>query len=152
MTSVSHDTSYVPETSEIFWCYVKGTPRPQGSARAFVIGKRAVITSASKHLAGWRTQMTAEIVRVMRLKQFKKINGPVCVALEFFLERAKSNTKRRPAQKPDIDKLARAVLDACTDAGLWEDDSQVVILTAEKSWAVGEGVALPGVTIMVKPC
>lgn len=34
----------------------------------------------------------------------------------------------------DIDKLARACLDALTDAGTWKDDSQVVELHAEKVW------------------
>lgn len=140
-----------PESREIFHCYVKGVPRPQGSARAFVVGKRAIITSASKHLAGWRKQMTAEIQRVIRKQEFQQLDGAVCVALEFFLPQAKSNQKSNPSQKPDLDKLVRAVLDACTDAGLWSDDAQVCMLTAEKSWAVGKGVAVPGVTIMAKP-
>ena len=151
MTKGSPDM-YAPEANEIFHVYVKGTPRPQGSARAFVVGKRAIITSASKYLAGWRAQMTAGIKDSMRHRNTGQFTGPVCVAMEFFLEKPASNRKDRPSQKPDIDKLARAVLDACTDAGLWQDDAQVVIMSAEKSWAVGEGVALPGVTIMVKPC
>ena len=152
MISVSLNVSYVPNQDEIFWCYVKGTPRPQGSSRAFIVGNRAVITSASKYLGGWRKQMTAEIQQAMRASTQQQFEGPLCVALEFFLDQSPTNKKRRPSQKPDLDKLARAVLDACTDAGLWKDDSQVVIMTAEKSWAVGEGVTLPGVTIMVKPC
>jgi len=52
----------------------------------------------------------------------------------------------------DIDKLARACLDALTDAGIWKDDSQVVGLLAVKVW-VGEPFALdrPGAVINVTP-
>lgn len=50
----------------------------------------------------------------------------------------------------DIDKLARACLDALTDAGVWKDDSQVVFLAARKVW-VGSPLALdrPGAQIVV---
>jgi len=50
----------------------------------------------------------------------------------------------------DIDKLARACLDALTDAGIWKDDSQVVQLHALKVW-VGHVLALdrPGAVIDV---
>jgi len=50
----------------------------------------------------------------------------------------------------DIDKLARACLDALTDAGIWKDDSQVVSLLARKVW-VGSPLALdrPGAQIVV---
>ena len=50
----------------------------------------------------------------------------------------------------DIDKLVRACLDALTDAGVWNDDSQVVELLARKVF-VGEFYALekPGAIITV---
>jgi len=34
--------------------FVDGRPAPQGSKNAFVIGKRAVMVEASKHLPAWR--------------------------------------------------------------------------------------------------
>jgi len=51
----------------------------------------------------------------------------------------------------DIDKLTRAILDALTDAGVWNDDSQVIQLVARKLF-VGEGIALdrPGAVIYVE--
>ena len=54
---------------------------------------------------------------------------PVSVKLEFVMRRPKSAPKRTtpPAtKKPDLDKLTRAVFDAITSAGVWDDDSQVV--------------------------
>lgn len=35
-------------------------------------------------------------------------------------------------KKPDIDNLNKAVSDAITDIGLWEDDSQVYSISASK--------------------
>lgn len=51
----------------------------------------------------------------------------------------------------DIDKLARACLDALTDAGMWKDDSQVVTLVARKLF-VGQDIALdrPGAVISIQ--
>jgi len=50
----------------------------------------------------------------------------------------------------DLDKCARAILDALTDAGVFADDSQVVELDARKVW-VGTDLALdrPGAVIDV---
>lgn len=35
-------------------------------------------------------------------------------------------------QRPDLDNLSKTVLDALTDAGAWEDDAQVSLLTLAK--------------------
>jgi Holliday junction resolvase RusA-like endonuclease len=40
--------------------------------------------------------------------------------------------------KPDVDNLAKLILDQVTRSGnVWRDDSQVVSLTVHKFWAVG---------------
>ena len=48
----------------------------------------------------------------------------------------KSTAPSNPTSRAqgDVDKLCRALLDACTDI-LWADDSQVVALTARKRYA-----------------
>jgi hypothetical protein len=53
----------------------------------------------------------------------------------------KPSAPKYPATTPDIDKLARALLDALTGV-LVLDDKQVVELTCRKSWA--EYSPLPG--------
>ena len=68
--------------------------------------------------------------------------GPVRVSLVFFIERPKSVKREHPSVRPDIDKLARAVLDGLTTAGVYSDDSQVVDLTASKVYGVPAGVAV----------
>lgn len=76
-----------------------------------------------------------------------KINGPMSVQLRFFLPRPQHHFGRRAgtaylradapthhAVKADIDKLARASLDAMTGL-LFSDDMQVYSLTATKEYA-----------------
>jgi len=48
------------------------------------------------------------------------VNGPVQVQLDF----VKPDKRKR-----DLDNLAKAVLDFCTDAQVWKDDCQVEHLT-----------------------
>lgn len=70
--------------------------------------------------------------------------GPMFVQATFWLPRPKSHYRTNgelkpvaqwwPITRPDTDKLTRALLDALTLAGVWVDDSQVVQLTAEKSY------------------
>lgn len=77
---------------------------------------------------------------------------PVAVELRFVMKRPVSAPKRStPAavKRPDVDKLARAVLDALSSV-VWADDSQVVDLHPTKRIAeLGES---PGVHIVVFEC
>jgi crossover junction endodeoxyribonuclease RusA len=92
--------------------------------------------------------------------------APVSVAIGFTFARPKGHFgtgrnagRLNPSAPPypsshtigDIDKLVRACLDALTDAGVWNDDSQVVHLNARKKW-VGDWFALdrPGAVIDVE--
>ena len=61
--------------------------------------------------------------------------GAVNVSLAFYMEKAKTNKKPFMIQAPDVDKLARSVLDGITDSDIIEDDSRVIYLTASKKWA-----------------
>jgi Holliday junction resolvase RusA-like endonuclease len=47
-----------------------------------------------------------------------------------------------PVVAPDLDKLVRAICDACTDAGAWADDAQVVSLRTAKRYAAPPGVLI----------
>jgi Holliday junction resolvase RusA-like endonuclease len=126
-----------------FISYVTGTPRPQGSKKAFVIKGRAVLVDASEGNYEWRRVVTNELANDPDLVRYK---GAVNVSLAFFMEKAKSNKTNLMTQKPDIDKLARSVLDAMTNAELIEDDSKVIYLSVTKSWADKQN---PGVLIHV---
>ena len=126
-----------------FW--VAGLPVPQGSSRAFVIAGRAHITSDTGHrLQDWRQAIASEA----RVAFSELLDGPVEVFAEFFLPRPASRPKRVfwPDRKPDIDKLARASLDALTGVG-FRDDAQVVRLVASKRYTAG--LRQPGVQLSV---
>lgn len=128
---------------DMFTIFVEGIPTPQGSKKAFVINKRAVLVDASADNKGWRKTVT-QVIR--NHKDYKQYPGAVNVSLAYWMPRAKSNTKKQMIQKPDIDKLVRSTLDSIVDAGLIEDDSRVVTLSALKKWADDDR---PGVLIQV---
>ena len=59
--------------------------------------------------------------------------APVLVRLHFALSRPRRPKADLPLTKPDLDKLARAVLDAFTGI-LYADDAQVTSLIARKRY------------------
>lgn len=121
---------------------VLGVPAPQGSKRAFVVGNRAVVTEDSKRSAPWRDSVAAAGVAAMG--GLPALDGPLQVTIRFRMPRPRSVKRLYPSVKPDIDKLARAVLDGLTAAGVIVDDSRVISLTAEKVYA-----EVPGASIRV---
>ena len=150
---------------------VYGTPVPQGSTKAFALRKggvptgRTVVTSDNRKTKPWRQKIVDEA-----MAQASYITGwagregmPLAVSLVFVMPRPdghfgtgknalvlRPSAPPRPARKPDLDKLVRAVFDALTDAGIWRDDGQVVQLHTSKVYAHGE--ERPGVEIEVGVC
>lgn len=122
--------------------FVPGAPAPQGSKRH--VG-RGILIESSKAVGPWRERVALAAHSHAR----GLLGGPVSVDLTFVLPRPKSAPKRTtpPAVKrPDLDKLARAILDALT--GVWfADDSAVVSLFASKRLAEIEEP--PGVHITI---
>jgi crossover junction endodeoxyribonuclease RusA len=124
--------------------FVPGDPKPKGSLRIFGPGK---FIPDSTGMLEWCHRITeAAKATITR----RGVEGPLSVSLRFSLRRPKGHFGKggavrpsapaRPAKKPDIDKLARAVLDAITVSGVWIDDAQVVRLNAEKNYSGEPGV------------
>jgi Holliday junction resolvase RusA-like endonuclease len=44
--------------------------------------------------------------------------------------------------RPDVDNLAKMLLDAMTTAGFWNDDSQIASLCFEKTWSDKPGIKI----------
>jgi crossover junction endodeoxyribonuclease RusA len=121
-------------SSKSFRAFVPGHPAPQGSKRH--VGK-GIMVESSKHVAPWRSDVRSACLDAAG-KPLAFFGGPVNVELLFVLRRPVATPKKLtpPAiKKPDIDKLARAILDAIGSAGMWRDDSQVVALMAFKKLA-----------------
>lgn len=127
-----------------------GHPVTQGSKRAFVRNGRPILTEQSgDRLKLWR-HMLATTAHLSAPDG--PLAGPVQVHLWFRLERPASTPKRKrtwpiKARSGDVDKLARAALDAMTGV-VFLDDAQVVRLVVEKDWADGRG---PGAEVVVMP-
>lgn len=127
---------------------VPGVPQPQGSIRSLGKGRPSVHSNADR-LLPWRGQVIAHLRRAMDADQVEPgwpISGPVAVSVVFALPKPRSAPRSRmhPDRKPDIDKLARAVLDCLGSkigAGVIFDDAQVVQLTARKTYG-GPGCVL----------
>ncbi len=80
------------------------------------------------------------VVLAVRAQPFDPFAGAVAVDLVFVMPRPKRLRERWAWHigKPDSDNLAKAVLDALSQAELWSDDAQVARLTVKKRYAVPE--------------
>lgn len=140
--------------------WVAGVPAPQGSKRPLGrqggFGKHIMIESSTK-VKPWREDVR-EAFRVDLAPGAQVCSFlagiPVIVKIVFVLPRTKA-MRDRPSrdfpmvQKPDLDKLGRAVLDALKSAGVYADDSQVVTLLSHKRRAeLGETT---GAMIHIEP-
>ena len=133
---------------------VRGQPAPQGSKRPVRLGNGKIgMAEASKAVGPWREAVRAETQRTMN--GAAPLGSPVQVTLTFGVLRAKSHFRTGryagqlkpgaaawPASQPDLDKLARAVLDGLTAGGAWKDDAQVVTLIARKVYAAHAGCVI----------
>lgn len=114
----------------------KGQPRP----RAFSRNGRAAVYDAGT-AEGWKSCVAAAAMPLAG----QKVKDPLSITLTFFLPRPKSHLatsgqlkKSAPrylcVKKPDVDNLAKAVLDCLTEIGAWQDDDQVAELIIRKYW------------------
>lgn len=149
-----HGEPYVRSAAVLTFAY-PGNPVPQGSKsyKGQSRSGRAILVESSKALKPWRNEVTKAIAVAMtqsRPPAGWPLLGPVAIDLVFTVPKPKSAPKTRqtwPIVKPDVDKLARALLDAATFAGAIGDDAQVVELHTYKVYP-GEtprALRVPGV-------
>jgi Holliday junction resolvase RusA-like endonuclease len=128
----------------------KGQPRPRAFARK--MGDRFV---ARVFDAGTAESWKSEIALAARPSlPPSPLGGPIEMRMEFYLPRPKrlcrrcDPTTRIPAVcKPDVDNLAKAVMDCLTVLRFWDGDEQVYALTVLKFYhAIGER---PGASILI---
>lgn len=126
--------------------FVPGIPAPQGSKRH--VG-RGILVESSKQLKPWRLDVTTTCAAARTDPPLEQ----AAVWLRFEFPRPKSHYRtgrhahelrpdapERHAVKPDVDKLARAILDALTAAGVLRDDSRVTDLIVAKRYGDQPGV------------
>lgn len=123
--------------SDLLTMFVPGRPRPKGSKRI----ARGRLIESSRGLRQWREALA---LAALAARQDAGGEWPITdaakVGMVFYV--------RRITSKPDIDKLARAVLDALVEAGILADDSIVVHLEVWK-WTAGDSEG-EGVSVRVR--
>ena len=123
-------------------------PAPQGSKKYVGTRRTAaganipLIVEASPKLPAWRKAVDDAVRQAMfDSGDLSKFEGAVKVEAVFYLTRKPSVKREYPTVPPDVDKLTRALLDACK--AVWTDDALVVRLEVSKKYAVGQsGVAV----------
>ena len=132
--------------------HIKGKPKAQPRVKATMRGRHAGVYTP-KTADEWKQIIAASLEPYSG----RLIEGSFTADLCFYFSRPKAHfgtgknnhqvkesAPRRHIQKPDVDNLAKAVLDVLTSIKFWKDDSQLVKLTVRKAWAdvVDEGMRI----------
>jgi len=122
----------------LYSIFVPGEPKGQPRPRAFAFHGKARVydPGTAEH---WKSQIATACPGFT-----STIAYPVYVDLTFWMPRPKAHFNKhglkadapwKYAKKPDADNLAKAVLDALTTLGVWQDDAQVYALFVVKQYA-----------------
>lgn len=127
------------ETGQMFHVFVKGTPRPLPRPR-FVNGR--VVSIVGTKAKAWRTALEGVIGRELRAAQragewpAKRAGVALSCELTFLMGglegQGGGEDVRWSLSRPDVDNLAKMVLDAAQNAGVFVDDCQVAVMMARK--------------------
>lgn len=118
-------------------------PKPKPRPRVALRGKFATAYTPAK-AKRWESQFS---LFCLPHSPAVPLAGPVHVTIQFVKRRPKRLMRKRDLDgliwcsgKPDIDNLAKAVLDALNRSGRWwKDDAQVTRLIATKAYAEKDG-------------
>lgn len=129
---------------------VPGQPAPQGSMRAFAHKStgRVIMTADNKKTGPWRDRVALAAQTAMAGRPI--YTAAVSVCIDFVLTRPKSAPKRttpKASKRPDVDKLARACLDALTGVVLHDDSLVVNLHVCKRIAEIDEG---PSATIRIE--
>lgn len=133
--------------------FVPGRPAPQGSKdfKGFSKTGKAILKESSDAVGPWRERVALAAASAILAEGLPVLAKEFSIAasVTFVMPRPAGAPKRStpPAVKrPDLDKLARAILDGLTDV-VWIDDSQVVDLHCRK--VLAELTQPPGAHIRI---
>ena len=98
---------------------------------AMFVGKMAK-SSAKK----WSTEFTLRLREAKHKYSIREYDGPTTVGLVFVYPHTKESAKKgnsvAKVTRPDVDNLAKSVLDCMVDAGWMKDDNLIVELILKK--------------------
>ena len=127
--------------------HVDINPVPKGRPRFSKVGG-FMRSYTPKKTSDYETEVRTQAQSVMTREP---LETPLAVYLYFRLPIPRSHSKKRqeaclngserPTKKPDIDNLAKSVLDGLNGV-VWHDDSQIVSLHLTKVYARNPGIDL----------
>ena len=92
----------------------------------------------NKRVRGWMTEVATAAKIVMNQSEANytlrfpfKSDTPIGIMVDVYLPWQKATPKKKAAgygahtQKPDADNLLKPIMDALSEAGIWQDDNQV---------------------------
>lgn len=166
----------MPDEALICEFSVPGKPEPRGSKQGFALYKDkrrkiplrrpdgSIIVNVVDSNDGPSTKWMHD-VRLRAGLAFKRPmveDAALDVVLVFYVHRpdthygtgrnlrwVKESAPARPSVRPDVDKLARPVLDALTDL-VWKDDGQIVGLSVDVYYAVPKSARESGEGVVVR--
>jgi len=121
---------------------VLGEPIGQPRHRVSTIGGRARTYLPKSHpVHGYKAAIRAAFTA--KAGKWETITGPVHLAVYLQFEMPKSWSRKKREElieqkhvgKPDLDNVLKAVCDALTDCGAWQDDRQVASIFIAKRWS-----------------
>jgi Holliday junction resolvase RusA-like endonuclease len=122
--------------------YIFGVPVPEGRARFTKTGRAY---TPAKTRAWKQLVRKAGVGATLTAGMFGPLSGALRMSLDFTLPIPPSWSKRkqdqasgqfiRPIGKPDVDNLAKAVMDGCNEV-LYFDDAQIVALSIRKRYGL----------------
>ena len=122
---------------------IPGNPVPKGRPRFVTRGKFVAVYTPTKTRDAEAT-IAGSVFHEWKLPP---LSGPLALTVEFFLDRPKCHFRtgkysdelskhamEAPTSKPDLDNLAKLVMDGLNSCQIWTDDAQVVWLEAHKAY------------------
>lgn len=108
-------------------------PQPRPKARRIGPGVQ-IYTPNSGPIAAYKAAIVEAFSQVAP-EGFAPPESPIELSIAFFFERPQSRMKEaRHTCKPDLDNLAKGVMDALNEVA-WKDDGQVQELSLHKGWS-----------------
>lgn len=142
----------VPQPAWLGSACVWGKAQTQGSKRGFIhphLKRVVIVDDNDKALKSWRQEM---VVAMLRTKPPRPADTSVACSVKVYVPRPqahyrtgahvgelKPNAPKVPAAGHDIDKVARAILDAGQIAGWWINDARVSDLHVKRRYDDGIG-------------
>jgi len=116
--------------------------KPQPTERVRFDGRKAYKPSKTREAMNRRIWAIRRHIATEKLETIS--DQPISVEIDFFHTRPKTMLRKKDptnpipkTTKPDVDNLAKLVLDCCTQATLWADDdliSRLVIRDCGLGW------------------